>query len=99
MRAAAIFGLGCSPYNLKPFQTNESQQIEWRVGMPAASDQADAVLLFGGDGTIHRHLGQLVKLGLPVLVVPAGSGNDFARALGLRTRRDSLAAWKGFCVA
>jgi diacylglycerol kinase (ATP) len=99
MRAAAIFGLGCSPHNLKPFQNNESQQVEWRVGMPAASDEADAVLLFGGDGTIHRHLGQLVKLGLPVLVVPAGSGNDFARALGLRGVRDSLAAWKGFCTA
>jgi diacylglycerol kinase (ATP) len=29
--------------------------------------------------------------------VPAGSGNDFARALGLRRVRDSLAAWKSFC--
>jgi diacylglycerol kinase (ATP) len=48
--------------------------------MPSRSDQADAILLFGGDGTIHRHLAQLVQLGLPVLVVPAGSGNDFARA-------------------
>ncbi len=56
-------------------------------------------MLFGGDGTIHRHLGQLVKLGLPVLVVPAGSGNDFARALGLRSVRDSLAAWRKFCAA
>jgi len=82
MRAAAILGLGCSAKNLKPFQTDET--IEWRIGMPAAADQADIVLLFGGDGTIHRHLSQLVKLGLPVLVVPAGSGNDFARALGLR---------------
>jgi len=34
---------------------------------------------------------------LPVLVVPAGSGNDFARALGLRRVRDSLAAWRKFC--
>jgi len=99
MRAAAIFGLGCSPHNLKTFQNNESQQVEWRVGMPAASDQADAVLLFGGDGTVHRHLGQLVKLGLPVLVVPAGSGNDFARALGLRNVRNSLEAWQDFCTA
>ena len=67
------------------------------MGMPASSDEADVVLLFGGDGTIHRHLGQLVRLGRPVLVVPAGSGNDFARALGLRRVRDSLAAWRRFC--
>ncbi|MFZ0299634.1 MAG: diacylglycerol kinase family protein [Candidatus Sulfotelmatobacter sp.] len=65
--------------------------------MPAASDQVDVVLLFGGDGTIHRHLSQLVKLGLPLLVVPAGSGNDFARALGLGRVRDSLAAWRCLC--
>jgi len=50
-----------------------------------------------GDGTVHRHLGQLVRLGLPVLVVPAGSGNDFARSLGLRRVNDSLAAWQRFC--
>jgi diacylglycerol kinase (ATP) len=65
--------------------------------MPSSPDQADAVLLFGGDGTIHRHLAQLVQLGLPVLVVPAGSGNDFARALGLPRVRDSSAAWRRFC--
>ncbi len=67
------------------------------MGLPRASDQADVILLFGGDGTVHRHLGQLVKLRLPVLVVPAGSGNDFARALGLKSVRDSLAAWRRFC--
>jgi diacylglycerol kinase (ATP) len=96
MRAAAILGLGCSAKNLKPFQTD--QTINWRMGMPAAADEADVVVLFGGDGTIHRHLSQLVKLGLPVLVVPAGSGNDFARALGLRRERDSVAAWQRFCA-
>jgi diacylglycerol kinase (ATP) len=31
-----------------------------------------------------------------VLVVPCGSGNDCARALGLRSLRDSLAAWRRF---
>jgi diacylglycerol kinase (ATP) len=98
MRAAAIFGLGCSLHDLKLFQDGESLENEWRIGMPAASDQANAVLLFGGDGTIHRHLSQLVKLGLPVLVVPTGSGNDFARALGLRSVRDSLAAWHHYCA-
>jgi diacylglycerol kinase (ATP) len=96
MRAAAILGLGCSAKNLAAFQTDAA--IEWRIGMPGAADQADIILLFGGDGTIHRHLSQLVKLGLPVLVVPVGSGNDFARALGLRRVRDSLAAWRRFCA-
>src|SRR5579862_6218014 len=94
MRAAAIFGLGCSAKDLKPFQTD--QNVEWRIGMPAAGDQVDIILLFGGDGTVHRHLGQLVKLGLPVLVVPAGSGNDFAHSLSLRGVRDSRTAWERF---
>jgi|SRR5215469_2297739 len=94
MRAAAILGLGCSPKDLKPFQREPG--VEWLIGMPGLRD-ADVILLLGGDGTIHRHLGQLVKLGLPVLVIPAGSGNDFAASLGIRRVRDSLAAWKQFC--
>jgi diacylglycerol kinase (ATP) len=101
MRAAAILGLGCSPKDLRPFQvhrTRDGEEIEWQIGLPAASDAADAILLFGGDGTIHRHLGPLVRLGLPVLVVPVGSGNDFARAIGLPRVRDSLAAWGKFCA-
>ena len=95
MRAAAILGLGCSPKELKPFQSDAS--VEWRMGMPGSGDEVDVVLIFGGDGTVHRHLGQLVRLGLPVLVVPVGSGNDFARALGMRRVRDSLQAWQRFC--
>lgn len=95
MRAAAILGLGCSPKELRPFQSEKS--VDWTMGLPSSSDVADVVLVFGGDGTVHRHLGQLVRLGLPVLVVPAGSGNDFARSLGLRRVRDSLAAWRKFC--
>lgn len=96
MRAAAILGLGCSRKNLKPFQGEPC--VEWLIGLPASGDQADVVLLFGGDGTIHRHLGQLVRLKLPVLVVPAGSGNDLASSLGLHRVRDSLRAWRHFCA-
>lgn len=92
MRAAAILGLGCSAKNLKPFQGDAA--IEWRMGMPAANDAVDVIVLVGGDGTIHRHLSQLVRLQVPVLVVPAGSGNDFARALGMHRMRDTLAAWR-----
>ena len=101
MRAAAIFGMGCSPNILKPFQKaahNSSYATDWRIGLPTASDAADAILLFGGDGTVHRHLPQLVSLRLPLLVVPAGSGNDFARALGIGSIHEALAAWHKFCT-
>ncbi len=94
MRASAILGLGSSTRDLKPF--HQDSQVEWTLGLPAQPEGLDAILVFGGDGTVHRHLGALVNLGLPVLVVPAGSGNDFARALRLLAVRDSLAAWKKF---
>jgi diacylglycerol kinase (ATP) len=96
MRAAVIFGLGTSPADLKPFQSGS--RAEWLLGLPASSsgNDADAILIFGGDGTVHRHLPALVRLQLPVLVVPAGSGNDFARALNLRSVRDSLRVWHCF---
>lgn len=94
MRAAAIFGLGTSPANLKPFRAGSA--TEWIEGVPASSADADAILIFGGDGTIHRHLPALVRLKLPVLVVPAGSGNDFARSLNLGRIADSVEAWRTF---
>lgn len=97
MRAAAIFGLGSSPRDLQPFQ--HGSRVEWSIGLPATREECDAILIFGGDGTVHRHLGQLVRLARPVLVVPCGSGNDFARALGLRRTQDSLQQWQQFLTS
>ena len=57
-----------------------------------------AALIFGGDGTVHRHLLQLHRQNIPVLVVPAGSGNDFAKSLGIRSVDIALTAWKQFCA-
>ncbi len=94
MRAAVIFGLGTSAADLKPFQ--DRSPTEWLQGLPDSCGDADAILIFGGDGTIHRHLPALVRLQIPVLIVPAGSGNDFARALKLRSARDSLRVWRDF---
>jgi diacylglycerol kinase (ATP) len=94
MRAAVIFGLGTSPADLKLFQAGST--TEWSQGLPTSSRDADAILIFGGDGTIHRHLPALARLKLPVLIVPSGSGNDFARALKLRSMRDSLRVWRDF---
>jgi diacylglycerol kinase (ATP) len=94
MRAAAILGLGSCANHLKPFARNTNATFQF--GVPASTSDADAILIFGGDGTVHRHLAALVALQLPVLVVPHGSGNDFARALNLRSVHDSVNAWRQF---
>jgi diacylglycerol kinase (ATP) len=94
MLAAAVLGLNVSEKHLRRFQQDSG--TTWLKDMPANKDAADAILIFGGDGTVHRHLPDLVGLQLPVLVVPCGSGNDFARALGLRSAKAALSAWRKF---
>lgn len=53
----------------------------------AAKDGYDIVVAIGGDGTVHEVINGLMqvrKRKRPILgVVPLGSGNDFAHALGL----------------
>jgi diacylglycerol kinase (ATP) len=90
MYAAAILGPGNFRNNVRKFQ--QLAGIEWVPSL----EQADVAVLFGGDGTVHRHLSSLVNQSVPLLVVPCGSGNDFARALRLRTIQDSLEAWQNF---
>jgi diacylglycerol kinase (ATP) len=52
-----------------------------------ARDHADAVFVAGGDGTINRTVRGLMAGGatprIPIGIIPTGTGNDFARALGL----------------
>ncbi len=40
------------------------------------------VFLVGGDGFIHQVVQHLVPANIPLCVIPAGTGNDFARTLG-----------------
>lgn len=62
------------------------------------AEQFSAALIFGGDGTVHRHLPQLHENRIPTLVVPAGSGNDFAKVLGIRSVEMAMRGWKHFCA-
>ncbi len=57
----------------------------------AGIGRADALIACGGDGTVHLTLQHALARGLPLGIVPAGSGDDAARAVGLphgRRRRD-----------
>lgn len=47
------------------------------------TDQVKAVAVVGGDGTVQSIVSELAGSNIPLGVIPAGSGNDFARALGI----------------
>src|SRR5258708_1036284 len=93
MNTVALLHPSISPKAIQPFE--QSSQLTLQTEIP---ENAGAALIFGGDGTIHRHLPQLSEYKIPALVVPKGSGNDFAKALGIWNERIALAAWKHFPV-
>lgn len=56
----------------------------------------DCVLIFGGDGTLNRYLGLLLMAQVPVLPIASGSGNDFARAVGVPNESAALDCFAKF---
>ncbi|MFI2606541.1 diacylglycerol kinase [Kitasatospora sp. NPDC018619] len=54
-----------------------------RLARAAAADGVDAVAVVGGDGMVNLALQALAGTPVPLGVVPAGTGNDHARAYGL----------------
>lgn len=54
-----------------------------RLAREAAAEGFDAVFACGGDGTLSQVVTGLLDTGLPAGLIPAGTGNDFARTVGL----------------
>jgi diacylglycerol kinase (ATP) len=96
MIAAALLHPDVSPETVEQFRSS-GIEIKTLNSLEIPQDLS-AVLIFGGDGTVHRHLAQLHHYKIPTLVVPTGSGNDFAKALGIRNVDIAVRAWKHFCI-
>lgn len=70
------------------FETT-SKDDAFRLASEAVDKNFDLILAAGGDGTLHQVLNGMLSgreeaTGLPMLgLIPIGTGNDFARTLGL----------------
>src|SRR5690606_39825603 len=57
----------------------------------AVAERPDALVAFGGDGLVHLAVQAVAGTDVPLGIIPAGTGNDIAAALGV-PRKDPLAA-------
>ncbi|HEY6252600.1 MAG TPA: diacylglycerol kinase family protein [Candidatus Angelobacter sp.] len=94
MRVAALLSPKVSVLSVEAFRVENAEII---LGLSSQATP-DVALVFGGDGTVHRYLPQLYANKIPMLVVPKGSGNDFAHALGIDSERIALRTWQRFCT-
>ena len=58
----------------------------------SAADDVSAVLLGGGDGTLHVAAPALYETGLPLGILPLGTANDLARTLSIPSEPKAAAA-------
>jgi diacylglycerol kinase (ATP) len=58
----------------------------------AAAADSDLVCVVGGDGTVSEAVNGLMPRPVPIVVVPTGSGNDFASMVNAPTTTEELVA-------
>lgn len=56
---------------------------ESRAFVERNADAADAIVIGGGDGTIRTLLPDVLRLEVPLGILPLGTANDFARSIGI----------------
>lgn len=61
-------------------RVESSSAGETRQAIAGAGAEVGMIILAGGDGTLHSALGAILDRGLPLAVLPLGTGNDFARS-------------------
>ncbi|MFI0452424.1 bifunctional phosphatase PAP2/diacylglycerol kinase family protein [Actinomadura sp. 6N118] len=61
--------------------------------------RATVLGVVGGDGTVNAGARAALKHDVPLLPIPAGTFDHFARALGIETPMDAVAAYREGCVA
>ncbi|MFI0409955.1 bifunctional phosphatase PAP2/diacylglycerol kinase family protein [Actinomadura sp. 3N508] len=59
-----------------------------------AAGRAAALAVIGGDGTVNAGARAALEHGVPLLVVPTGTFDHFARAIGVESAAEAIAAYR-----
>lgn len=96
----AVRDLGDRNVTVETFVTESPLDAE-RFAQEACTERHAAVIAVGGDGTLHQVVNGVMmqnrecRSGVAVGLVPAGTANDFAGGLGIRSR-DAYRTLMGF---
>ncbi len=78
--AAALLATKGLPYQIV---YTEYQGHATELARQAAEEKVDTVIAVGGDGTVTEVAAGLMNTGTALGILPAGTGNDFVKALGM----------------
>ena len=79
LKALGIQYLDVSADSVQKSQENLRSKLK-------GSEKFEGLFLIGGDGTVNLAVQELVGSGLGIALIPAGTGNDFARTLNLKLK-------------
>ena len=88
--ADAVTGAVRHRYGREP-RVQAGSLDDTRIALAEATD-APAVIVVGGDGTVREAAEALIGRGTPLAIIPAGTGNVLAGAIGIRGIRSGLEA-------
>jgi len=74
-----------SPHEFSFNTTRSPDEMRSEI-MKAPAQGINALLLIGGDGTVHQALPAIAETNIPFGFLPCGRGNDFARNIGLLSK-------------
>lgn len=80
--ARTIAALRAEGHDVVPVEAPGPDELEAALREHVAAG-VDALVMVGGDGTVHLAINAAADTGTAVGIVPTGSGNDLTRSLGL----------------
>jgi diacylglycerol kinase (ATP) len=82
-RVASLLRDAGAEVSIHPFEPGDGDGAIERAAAAAADERPDRLAVAGGDGSIGPVAAHAARADLPLAVIPTGTANDFARAIGV----------------